>query len=110
MQERRGARRATESRIPQHRRNHGTRHLAKAGGPAVLLAHPMSVVGRELARHRYRDKEHAAPALEPGAIAKVEILGNGIAAPTAARLDRGAAPNAARAVEAEGMSGPAPRR
>ena len=55
-------------------------------------------------------QEHRAPALDPAAIGEVEILGDGIALPAAAGLDRRALPDAAGAVERQRMAGPAARR
>ena len=52
----------------------------------------------------------AAPALDPAAIGEVEVLGDRVALPAAAGLDRGALPDAAGAVERQRMAGPVARR
>ena len=47
------------------------------------------------------------PALELGAVAEVEVLGEGVVLPAAAALDAGAPPEAGRAVEIEEAPGAA---
>src|SRR5204862_3111522 len=89
---------------------HAQRDVAKAVLPALLLAQPGLGVGRQLARYRDAGQEHRAPALDPAAIGQVEILGDGIALPAAAGLDRGALPDAAGAVERQRMARPEARR
>ena len=56
---------------------------------------------RQLADHVRLHQEHAVPALEMGAQHQVEVLRQGVVRPAARLLDRGAAPDAAGAVELE---------
>ena len=84
--------------------------MAEAVLPALLLTQPGRGVGRQFAGHRHAGQEQGPPALDPAAVGEVEIFGDGIALPAAARLDRSALPDAAGPVEGQRMAGPAARR
>ena len=94
----------------QDLREHPHRDVAEAVLPALLLAQPGLGVGRQFARHADAGEEQRAPALHPAAIGEIEILGDGVALPAAAGIDRRALPDAAGAVEGQRMAGPAARR
>src|ERR1700716_4293638 len=110
MQQRRRLCRRRDVAAAQDRRDHAKRDVTEAVLPALLLAQPGRGVGRQLAGHRDAGQEQGAPALDPATVGEVEVLGDGVALPAAAGLDRGALPDAAGAVEGQWMAGPAARR
>ena len=84
------------------------RDLHEALRPAALLGAEILQPLRQLADHVRLHQEHPAPALEMGAQHEVEILRQRVVRPAARLFHRGAAPDAAGAVELERHAAPRP--
>ena len=110
MKQRRALRGPTDRPALQDLREHAHGHVTEAVLPALLLAQPGLGVGRQLARHTDAGQEQRPPALHPAAIGKVEILGDRVALPTAAGVDRRPLPDSTGTVEGERVARPAARR
>ncbi len=77
-------------------------HLDEALRPPALLDPEVGQVLRQLAHNVRLHQKHPSPPLEMGPKHQIEILRQGVVRPATRRLDGGAAPDAARAVELEG--------